>query len=78
MRAAEKGSPEIVSMLLAAGASVQLTTDSGLDAMMFSRNGLIDAGNWAYYGKKREEVEARFQKVREILVKAGATESEIQ
>lgn len=78
MRAAEKGSPEIVSMLLAAGANVQLTTESGSDAMMSARNGLINAGNWAYYGQRREEVEAGFQKVREMLMKAGATESEIQ
>jgi hypothetical protein len=78
MRAAEKGSPEIVSLLLAAGANVKLTNEFGSDAMMSARNGLINAGNWAYYGKKSEEVKAGFLKVREMLLKAGATESEIQ
>lgn len=72
MRAAEAGRPEVVSTLLEAGASVRGTNQFGYDVMKCLDNGLTSQSNFVW-GKKREEVEARFEKVREMLMKAGAT-----
>jgi hypothetical protein len=72
MRAAEAGRPEVVSTLLEAGASVRATNQFGKDVMECLGDGLASQSNLAW-GKKRDEIEARFQKVREMLVKAGAT-----
>ena len=71
MRAAEAGKLEIVRTLLEAGASVRETDANGYDVMMCLRNGQVEGTNYLY-GKRREIVEARFQKVRELLAKAGA------